>query len=155
MPRGIKRRAKAKMEWTREQRRQLLTGFEFFGQGFGRDGSDRRPLDLNLAREAWEELRDELLPEFSRENPFSRPWAWWCFDAPEPRREAADGGSGDDAEAWLGSPAWWARFRETTSATSRASRGCESFREYLTRLDLLTVEERELIRRERHRRANP
>ena len=46
MPRGIKRRAKAKMEWTREQRRQLLTGFEFFGQGFGRDGSGRRPLDL-------------------------------------------------------------------------------------------------------------
>lgn len=152
MPRGIKRRAKAKMEWTREQRRQLLTGFEFFGQGFGRDGSDRRPLDLNLAREAWEELREELLPEFIREHPFSRPWAWWVFDAPEPRREAADGGSGDDAEAWLGSPAWWARFHGTPSCPSR---GCESFREYLTRLGLLTVEERELIRRERHRRANP
>ena len=31
----------------------------------------------------------------------------------------------------------------------------ESERDYLTRLDLLTVEERELIRRERYRRANP
>lgn len=152
MPRGIKRRAKAKMEWTREQRQQLLTGFEFFGQGFGRDGSERRPLDLNLAREAWEELREELLPEFIASKPFARPWAWWVFDAPEPRREAVDGGSGDDAEAWLGSPAWWAGFHETPPGPSR---GCESFREYLARLDLLTLEERELIRRERHRRANP
>ena len=85
MPRGVRRRVKSKMEWTREQRRQLLTGFEFFGQGFGREGSIHRPIDLDLAREAWEELRAELLPEFIASKPFSRPWAWWRFDAPEPR----------------------------------------------------------------------
>ncbi|MCC6228523.1 MAG: hypothetical protein IT432_04775 [Phycisphaerales bacterium] len=69
-------------------------------------GHPHRPLDLDLARRAWEELRDELLPEFIREHPLTRPWAWWRFDAPEPR-----------------SP-------------------LEPEREYLTRLGLLSPEER-------------
>jgi hypothetical protein len=30
----------------------------------------------------WAELRDELLPQFIRENPGRRPAAWWRFDAP-------------------------------------------------------------------------
>lgn len=155
MPRGIRRRAKARSEWTREQRQQLLTGFEHFGQGFGREGSIYRPFDLDLAREAWEELREELLSEFIRERPFARPWAWWLFDAPEPRREAAEGEDNPDAENWLGSPAWWANYRERPSADALASHGCESFRAYLTRLRLLTDSERAIARAERHRRANP
>jgi hypothetical protein len=88
MPRGVRRRAKPRDEWTREQRQQLITGFEFFGKGFGREGSINRPLNLDLAREAWNELRAELLPEFIASKPFSRPWAWWQFDAPEPRDKA-------------------------------------------------------------------
>jgi hypothetical protein len=155
MPRGIKRRAKAKMEWTREQRRQLVDGHEHFGRGFGRwPGHPVRPLDLDLAREAWGELREELLPAFIREHPFSRPWAWWCFDAPEPRREAEDG---DDADpCTFGTPRWWAEYREgTPTQLLPPGQLCESQRAYLTRLGLLTDHERELIRRERHRRANP
>ncbi|MGE3107322.1 MAG: hypothetical protein AB7G11_13990 [Phycisphaerales bacterium] len=154
MPRGVKRRAKTKFEWTREQRRQLLTGHEFFGTGFGRSiDHPTRPLDLDLARQAWTELRDELLPEFIREHPFSRPWGWWRFDAPEARREAEEE-SGDDAGEWLGSPSWWATYRERTPG-DHPSRGCESFRAYLTRLGLLTPEELQLVKIERHRKANP
>src|SRR5262249_38366366 len=87
MPRGVRRRAKARDDWTREQRRQLLDGHEFFGKGFGRPWSIHRPLDLDLARVAWNELRAEILDEFIANNPGHRPWAWWQFDAPEPRRQ--------------------------------------------------------------------
>ena len=37
-------------------------------------------------REAWEALRDELLSAWVRDDPCTRPWAWWEFDAPERRR---------------------------------------------------------------------
>lgn len=37
-------------------------------------------------REAWEELRDELMKAWIAEDPCTRPWAWWAFDAPERRR---------------------------------------------------------------------
>jgi hypothetical protein len=155
MPRGIKRRPKTRVEWTREQRRQLADGHEHFRGGFGRwPGHPVRPLDLDLAREAWGELREELLPAFIREHPFSRPWAWWCFDAPEPRREAEDGDGADPCA--FGTPRWWAEYREgTPTASLPPGQLCESQRAYLVRLGLLTDHERELIRRERHRRANP
>jgi hypothetical protein len=32
---------------------------------------------------AWRELRREIMATWT--NPASRPWAWWVFDAPEPR----------------------------------------------------------------------
>jgi hypothetical protein len=37
-------------------------------------------------REAWHDLRDEILTEWIREHPFTRPRSWWEFDAPEMRR---------------------------------------------------------------------
>lgn len=156
MPRGVRRKAKPRAEWSREQRRQLVTGFEHFGGGFGRWlDSPTRPLDLDLARQAWEELGPEILDEFIREHPHQRPWAWWCFDAPEPRREAKDG---DDPDPVLvGTPGWWVKHREPRSSARSLPPPhlCESQRAYLTRLGLLTDHERELIRRERHRKANP
>jgi hypothetical protein len=151
MPRGIKRRAKAKTEWTSHHRAHLLTGYDHFGRAFG----GREALDLDLARAAWEELREELLAEFIADRPFERPAAWWWFDAPEPRREATEREDNPDAENWVGSPAWWANHRERPEADALASRGCESFRAYLTRLGLLTPEELHLAKIERHRRANP
>ncbi len=46
-----------------------------------------RPLhvpDDDELRAEWEQLRDELLPEFIAKNPGHRPWAWWRFSAPTP-----------------------------------------------------------------------
>jgi hypothetical protein len=37
-------------------------------------------------REAWEELRDDILPAWIEARPGTRPFAWWRFDAPERRR---------------------------------------------------------------------
>jgi hypothetical protein len=36
---------------------------------------------------AWGDVRDELLPQWIREHPGTRPFAWWEQEAPEPRRE--------------------------------------------------------------------
>ena len=37
-------------------------------------------------REVWSVLRDEVLAEWIAENSGTRPYGWWCFDAPERRR---------------------------------------------------------------------
>ena len=34
----------------------------------------------------WRELREAVLTAWGAARPGSRPWAWWQFDAPEPRR---------------------------------------------------------------------
>lgn len=36
----------------------------------------------------WDEVRDQELPRWIKDRPGSRPYAWWCFDAPEPRPES-------------------------------------------------------------------
>lgn len=41
---------------------------------------------LAIVRRCWEELRDELLERWIAARPGTRPWAWWQFDAHEPRR---------------------------------------------------------------------
>lgn len=42
----------------------------------------------NVVLKAWRELRDELLPQWIKDHPGSRPWAWWKIDAPGPRGES-------------------------------------------------------------------
>lgn len=32
------------------------------------------------AAEAWEELGESLMEQWSREHPCHRPWAWWTID---------------------------------------------------------------------------
>src|SRR5688500_18886096 len=43
-------------------------------------------------REGWAIYGAIVMRDWIREEPGTRPWAWWEFDAPEPRRrERADG----------------------------------------------------------------
>ncbi|WP_033336892.1 hypothetical protein [Thioalkalivibrio thiocyanodenitrificans] len=44
--------------------------------------------DDDRMRLDWQRHRDVLLPEWIKANPGTRPYAWWKFDAPEPRPEA-------------------------------------------------------------------
>ncbi|WP_232199382.1 hypothetical protein [Thioalkalivibrio thiocyanodenitrificans] len=44
--------------------------------------------DDERMRRDWERHRDQLLAEWSATNAGTRPFAWWKFDAPEPRPEA-------------------------------------------------------------------
>ena len=34
---------------------------------------------------AWDDLGDEIMGRWLVDNPCTRPWGWWQFDAPEPR----------------------------------------------------------------------
>jgi hypothetical protein len=50
--------------------------------------------DNETIREAWESMRSTLLPQWIRELPGTRPWAWWTYDAAnyeDGRRRRIDG----------------------------------------------------------------
>ncbi len=70
-------------------REQLLTGHDFFTEGYGHD-AENDPTAMERMREDWETHREEMLAKWIAEHPGSRPFAWWLFDAPA-RRETSDG----------------------------------------------------------------
>jgi len=72
---------------------QLKTGhsFEILGPTFGRTFGPRADFDEDAAREAWFDLRLQIIAEYAAEKPCTRPAAWWWFEAPELRRRI-DGG---------------------------------------------------------------
>lgn len=82
MPRVTARAHRRRSEWTELHRLQLLHGHDFVGDAFG----NHDQFDADLAREAWDELREGLLAEHIREHPGTRPVGFWAFDAPEPMR---------------------------------------------------------------------
>jgi len=134
---GLQRRL-SNVNWelaTDPEHSQLITGHDFFDQ-FGDD--------LDAAREGWQALRGELLPAFVDKYPGTRPWAWWEFEASEPRRRL--GGKGlasiDDPKA----PEWAKKmsFGVPTVFTWLDWQDWpqyESEREYLARHNLLTKKE--------------
>ena len=90
-------------------------------------------------REAWEDLRDELLEEHIRDHPGRRPWAWWEWDSPsELRLEAAPGTEPVGDERWFGKPRCYAGLPIPEY---------ESDADYLERHDLLTEAERKALGR--------
>lgn len=119
-------------------RMRLMEGhdFDFFG------GPELGEDELAAA---WEELGEQYVAEwiagytcsdFSHEPaPGSRPWGWWRFEAPEPRRQIDP-----DAPGAIGPPIWFGM----ASAYSGGIPEYETSAAYLRRLNLLTPEERRL-----------
>src|SRR5262245_22068828 len=87
MPPRRRHLARAQRGWSQEDCEFLLSGIDVFGDGTFTVGRDE--IDLELARQAWGELRDRLLPEFIGEHPGRRCWAFWAFESSEPRRIVA------------------------------------------------------------------
>jgi hypothetical protein len=101
---------------------------------------DARALDDDELAEAWGHLRDELMSEHVAAHPGTRPYGWWAFDAPEPRRQLTAGPEPlPERGMYFGKP--------------RCYRGVppegmyESETTYLARLGLLTEQERETLNR--------
>lgn len=92
MPR-VKRREKRRTEgYTQGHRIQLENGFDFTpveSGGFGKwhVPPSRQTFDDDACRQGWHDLGDDILAEWIIELPRTRPWAWWRYDAPEPRPE--------------------------------------------------------------------
>ncbi|MFH1419620.1 MAG: hypothetical protein ABII12_15195 [Planctomycetota bacterium] len=159
MTRVLRRPKRRRAGYGESHIRQLLTGFDFFGDAFGRE--DRGTLDLHAMREGWELLRDELLPKWIEEHPGTRPAAWWLFDSPqrrrrtdskphpfanperrarveEWRRDHPDVAARDAYRLWFGKPACLIVLDDFDAAY-------EPERTYLERLGLLTEDEQAAI----------
>ncbi|MDZ4779595.1 MAG: hypothetical protein SGJ19_05025 [Planctomycetia bacterium] len=77
---SIRRRNKHRSQYTQLEYYAVASGHDFFGSFKTEDDW----------REAWQAMKDELLPAFIQQCPGQRPWAWWKFEATE-RRQPADG----------------------------------------------------------------
>lgn len=147
MPR-VKRRAKTRYAKGYNQAHvdHLVTGMDLslgrHGFVFGR--CHRDGVNYELMQQAWNDLRDDLLPEWIAEKPGTRPWAWWRFDAPE-GRQRVDGKSNQcSGNSDRLSKHYRLRWGQAAFPTSYNAR-YETETAYLDRLDLLTKEEREAL----------
>jgi hypothetical protein len=108
-------------------------------QGF--DGIATVMLDWTKHPALWAAHRDELLAEWVRDHPGSRPWGWWRWDAREPR-----GQLGGQARRINWSEEWWRKeFRGLPGIfvpDPDHPPTFESEAAYLDRLGLLAAEER-------------
>ena len=121
----------------------------FKGEPYGPDDEgacdvflmERRP----AMKEAWNSYRGQVLTDWIKKNPCSRPSAFWSFDATEPRKQ--NSGSGDgicegmaiDAD---GLPKYW-QFNWDTSDPPIF----ESEAAYLERHGLLTLTEKTYLKK--------
>jgi hypothetical protein len=97
--------------------------------------------EVTRARRIRDEVKADILKTWCRQHPGSRPWAWWRFEAPEPRRRV--GGQGEQQagihdEGAFGLPGYWNE--ETLDADDPPV--FESEASYLERHGLLTTSER-------------
>ena len=81
MPRRTKLRRHAS-GWNGEHVRILQSGLDWLGEF--RDEIDQHS--------AWQELKSEILRDWLKDHPGTRPWGWWAFDIPRgSRRECVNG----------------------------------------------------------------
>ena len=128
-------KVKTKFEYSDVHGLYLLTGHDYFN-----DHPFGDPPDEDLMREMWEAHRDELMAE---RGPGRRPWAWWQFEAPEPRRRV--GGVGTSilhpaGHNGSGVPSLYGDDYDTTNPPTY-----ETEREFLERLNLLLPGESTLM----------
>jgi len=122
--RALKRHEQLDCERTRYR---LETGHDFLFL----DGPELT--DGELA-DAWQALGESITEAYVREHPGTRPWAWWRWDAPEPRQQVADGPEPIGSAVWFGMPACYKGIP--------AEGMYESEPDYLRRLGLLIEAER-------------
>ena len=92
MPRVLRKSKRRNAGYNDQHLYQLQTGCDLFGMAFGNECSCGDSFDESAPREAWEIMREKIMADWIREQPGTRPWAWWKFDAPPPaRRERVDG----------------------------------------------------------------
>lgn len=95
--------------------------------------------DLEISREAlraaWERLGPAITGDWIREQPGTRPWAWWEFEAAEPRRQISGGPPREGDGLWFGLPPCWGLEQFAVPPL------WETEGEYLARLKLLARSE--------------
>lgn len=137
---------------------QLTLGDPFLRDGTFGDVDESAEADAAM-RAAWDSVRSELLDGWITDNPGTRPFAWWRYDAPEPRQRidgkphpfgdpsrlavVANLRATNDADDWLCRAACRLSFGTPTLAgLGEGFASYETQAAYLERLGLLTDGER-------------
>lgn len=147
MPRIRRQSRRNKNEYTPHHVATLERGHDHF-ELFGECGSEAA---LAAMAEAWELLGDCIMPQFVEANPGRRPWAWWRFDAPEPRRQLLS----SEQTGWraIGDATWFGRphlyevcdCHDKREGFPPLESMYETEADYLARHGLLSDEEREAL----------
>lgn len=90
MPRP-KLKSRSRAGYNDEHKEALTYGYDWFrvfAAVYGEHNLDYydSPVIDERRKEAWEDLRDELMADWISKHPGTRPLAWWTFEAPERRR---------------------------------------------------------------------
>jgi hypothetical protein len=131
---------------------------EFDAYYIGTDWIYHTALDPDPVKTEWTISRKIILNAWISRHPGTRPYAWWCFDAPETRQRV--GGTGTPKHEVLkyapvhvfGIPRYWVTSKDTGILTRPGCKGkaldtsnpplFESQAAYLERLDLMSDTEK-------------
>jgi len=86
MPKISRRNPNRRGGWSERIRERLSSGFDYDFLA----PEEVPASDAELAA-AWQDIGDDLTREHAAERPLSRPWGWWRFSAPQPRRRVEPG----------------------------------------------------------------
>ena len=125
----------------------LLKYFE--GESYNSDDEgacDTFLMELRPAmKEAWDSYRDQVLNNWIKRNPCSRPYAFWKFDAPELRKQISGSGDVDYEGACISSdglPEYWqVEWDKNDLPTFESEAAC------LQRLGILTPTEKAYLKK--------
>lgn len=157
----LHRRLREREEITEEHIEALTVGYDWWHSFRGPGDNDET--ELENKRAAWEMLGENLINEWAKDCPFTRPIGFWQFSAPELRRCLTGVHPfqrpefvAHCEEMELEYPGYAQRVRKMVRGVPcisgppglQGSELYESERDYLLRLDLLTDYERELLAQE-------
>lgn len=145
----LKRRQKLKREYDAMEKRCFTDGIVLTCY-FSHPHKNHVPIEEFKA--AWNDLRDELLPQWIAEHPFTRPIGWLRFDVTEPRLPV-EGEQLRDALEWTRANCHYRqhyffginRRLGITDDSHSSEAPFESEKQYLIRIGALTAEELALL----------
>jgi len=88
--------------------------------------------DMRICELAWRRHRERVIETAKVDPTFKHPapWAFWAFDAPEPRRQFRGPKPLQPEPLWFGIPQFWRDFEDSKAAVF------ETEEEYLDRLQI-------------------
>jgi|GEM_PF-5075406 len=121
----------------------------FKGEAYGPDDEgacDVFLMELRPAmKQAWESYRDQIMTDWMKKYPCTRPYAFWKFDAPELRKQISGSGDVDYEGACISSdglPEYWqVEWDKNDLPTFESEAAC------LQRLGILTPTEKAYLKK--------
>ncbi len=81
------RKSRSRRTWSDAHQLQLASGYDWFDEAWTDHPSPESLAEMEIA---WADCKDDIMTAHLERFPCTRPWAWWQFDAPEPRDRTVD-----------------------------------------------------------------